>query len=180
MAPEERHVIVRRRGMMLAVVAAVGLGLASCGAAVEEATEQAIEQGTGGDVEIDDDGVKVTDEEGNTSAFGSQASVPEDWPSDIPVPDGTVLSSASYPDGKQVTVQPDGDALAAYNDIRSQVEAAGYTVRSTTDVGGSKSTVLFKPSGAENESAGTIVTVSYAGEFINGEDAISVTVNTQS
>lgn len=85
------------------VVAGVGLALAGCGSAAENLTERAIEEAGGGqvDVEMDEDGgsfsVQGEDGEGSYQVSGD-GSMPDDWPEDIPLPDGQVMGSSSFSD----------------------------------------------------------------------------------
>ncbi|EKD79598.1 MAG: hypothetical protein ACD_41C00029G0001 [uncultured bacterium] len=62
----------------------------------EKVTESIIEGETNSDVDITDDGFTVTDEEsGDTVSFGESVSLPDDFPSDVPIIDGAVIIAAS-------------------------------------------------------------------------------------
>ena len=131
----------QRRLATTALAAALVLGtpmLASCGGIAENAAEQAAEAAVGGDVDINDEGVTVTDDEGNEMAIGEGVSLPDTWPAEVPAFDGGTLS--------MVTVQKDGsanamwqvdgtaeEAAAAYG---ATLEAAGYTSESTSNIEG--------------------------------------------
>lgn len=122
-----------RGSAVAALVLGAGLTLAACGSVAEEAAEQAIEESLGGgNVEVEDDGLKITDDEGNEIATGSQASLPEEWPDEIPVPEGDLISSTASPNAVSITVQSDGDADAIFTDLKSQVEAAGFSAEFTS------------------------------------------------
>jgi hypothetical protein len=128
----------RIAGIAAALLLVPGLfALSGCGKAAQEAVEQGIEQGTGGDVEIDDDGVKVTDEEGNEFAAGDDVELPSTWPEVVPTPEGTlVFAGGSAADGASSAVwQVDGsvdDAITAYS---AKLSAAGFSVGETMDLG---------------------------------------------
>lgn len=176
MDDRERTGWVRRGGLVAGVLAA-GLVLASCGAAVEEATEQALESATGGgDVELGDDGVRVTDEEGNELAFGAEASLPEGWPDDVPVPEGEIVSSTTFDDAMALSVQGEGDVAATFNDLKSQLEASGYVVEFSNEGTGFKSVSMFQGTGAEGSSQGTTATLTVAED---GEGGLSIAMNVQ-
>jgi len=102
----------------LAVVGAVAAGVSGCNpiaAVTEQGVEQAIEDATGGNVDID---------------TGSGASVPADFPSDVPLIDGKVSSSVSLGTGAEQSwniVFSVSDANAAYADAVSKLTNAGYT-----------------------------------------------------
>jgi hypothetical protein len=131
---------VRTRAAIGVLSAALVLApvLTSCGQAAEQAAEAAAEQALGGDVEVNDEGVTVTDDEGNQMAIGEDVSLPDNWPSDVPVyEDGTL---------QMVTVQADGSANAMWNTDASPedaakaygaaLESAGYTSESNSNMGG--------------------------------------------
>ena len=104
---------------LLAVsLALVAPALAGCGA-----IQDAVEKATGGDVD-----------------FGGK-SVPEDFPSDVPLIDGEVLSGASAgnDDGKVWNVTIKVDDATAFDQITAQLEDAGFEsseLGGTSDQGG--------------------------------------------
>jgi hypothetical protein len=116
--------------------------LSACGGvaeqAVQDAAEKAAEQAVGGDVELTDEGVTVTDDDGNQVAIGTDVSLPDNWPAEVPVFDGGTLS--------MVTVQADGSASAMWTTDASPdeagqsygdaLEAAGFTSESDANMGG--------------------------------------------
>ena len=132
---------IRSRAAAGAIVAALALTLAGCGQAAEQAAEIAAEQALGGegqDVEFNDEGVTVTDDEGNEMAIGENVAVPDNWPADVPLYDGGTLQMiAVQADGSAIAMwQVDGapaDVVAAYS---ASLEAAGYTQDTTSNMGG--------------------------------------------
>ena len=90
----------------------------------------------GTDVELDDDGVKVTDEEGNTSEFGTGADLPDGWPKAIPVPDGDVTFSTKSGEDFTVGITVDGSSQDVYDAWKSDLEGAGFTEKDTADFSG--------------------------------------------
>lgn len=75
--------------------------LVGCGGIAEKAAEVAIEQSTGGAVDLDagDGSITITDEEtGGQITGGVGASLPDSFPKEIPVPEGaSLVSSQSVP-----------------------------------------------------------------------------------
>src|SRR5262249_55018715 len=66
----------------------------------EKAAEQAIKAGTGGAVSVNEDdkgGMTFKDNKGNVVTFG-ETKVPADWPSNVPVYSGKVISAVSSKD----------------------------------------------------------------------------------
>ena len=116
--------------------------IAACGNVAEEAAQNAAEQVAedviGGDVDINDNSMTVTDDEGNEMAVGEGISIPDSWPADVPLYEGGELS--------MVTVQADGSAYAmwslseapgdAMDAYSAQLEAVGYSMDQDADLGG--------------------------------------------
>ena len=102
-----------KRIAVLAVTVGAVVALAGCGIiqdkvddAVQDGVENAIEEGAGDDVDVE---------------FGEDASLPDGFPADVPLPDGSVVASIGGEDGYFVTFSvadaADVDALfAAYED----------------------------------------------------------------
>jgi hypothetical protein len=129
---------MRTATVLLAGLVMVGAPvLAGCGQIAEQAAEKAAEQAIGGDVDVNDQGVTVTDDEGNQVAVGEDVALPDNWPAEVPVFDGGTLS--------MVTVQADGSANAiwmtdappeeAAASYTAALEAAGYTSDSNSSMG---------------------------------------------
>lgn len=110
-----------KRATSLALSALLCLGIAGCSNPVDEAaerlTEQAIESAGGGevDVDIDDETVTLSDEEGNELSAGEGASIPDAWPGEVPLFEGGDLMFA--------TVQAEGTASALW-ETNASVEDA--------------------------------------------------------
>lgn len=133
---------IRSRAAVGAIIAGLALSpaLASCGQAAEQAAEMAAEQameGEGENVDITDDGMTVTDDQGNEMAMGQDVALPDNWPAAVPVADGTL---------QMVSVQSGGDALAVWvvegtpaeaaAAYAAQLESAGYTEDSASNMDG--------------------------------------------
>lgn len=122
-------------------VAALGLGLAltlsGCFAnpleqltdgLVEGGVEQIIEDQTGVDVDID----------------GTGASLPDDWPADVPTVDGEVSFSAAA--GGTFSAALTVSDLAAAEEAFTQLIDAGFTEISAIDLGGGTATRVYENS----------------------------------
>ncbi|MDA3022209.1 MAG: hypothetical protein O2943_06030 [Actinomycetota bacterium] len=107
---------IRQRS--IAAIAAVTLfvtpALAACGESAEQAAEQIAENAMGGEVDIEEGNVTITDDQGNEMVAGADVALPENWP--LPVPDSGTLAMA--------TVQTDGTAYAMWVVDSSAVQAA--------------------------------------------------------
>jgi len=137
----------RTRAAALAMACTlVLLGACSSSDAADKPADEATEQTSGGDVDVNakDGTVKYTDEDGNQTEMnidGSGASLPKGWPADLAPPDSvTIITSRTSTDGKEVTIL--GEAESSIDDlaapIRDQVTGAGYTITQDTssDVSG--------------------------------------------
>jgi hypothetical protein len=125
---------VRKALTVGAVVPAVALTFAvsGCGAGdevAEKLTEEAVEEAAGGDtdVDIDDDGLTVTDENGDQSSIGTD--LPDDFPmADVPLVEGTVISSTAV-DGASymVMLEVEGTPEEVQDEALALLTDAGYT-----------------------------------------------------
>jgi hypothetical protein len=106
--------------------------VAGCGAAedelAEKITEEAVEAaGDGTEVDIEEDGVTVTDENGDQASIGTE--MPDDFPvDDVPLVEGTVVSASSV-DGASFTLmlEVEGDPETAHEEAVTLLTDAGYT-----------------------------------------------------
>jgi len=140
----------------------LALSLAGCGKLAEEAIEQAVENESGEDIEIDfnaDDGTlsiegengeefsidvdedgetstfSGTDEDGSTFEMTTGTDIPDAWPNDIPVPPGTITSATAMADDSERILNISSevsDAAAAHDGYVAQLESIGFTSGSTS------------------------------------------------
>jgi hypothetical protein len=173
-------------GWKITLIALVGLlavfGLTGCCPWLgEQAAEEAIEQSTGGEVEIDDDGesVSIDTEDGSMEIQGGDsAEVPSDFPSSMPVYDGDIVMSSSIEtgDGTAYTIGIEtGDSV---DDVaswyESELESNGWTISgqfSADDAGSTMHTFVVE--GGDGQ--GTVI----IGEE-DGKTAISISVTSES
>ena len=110
--------------------------LSSCGQSVESIAEKAIEAGTGADVDIADGGVTVKSTDGTTTSIGEGVDLPSNWPSDVPVVDGTLVTvSVSGTEGEATAMwKVDGDVTTVANAYKTELKSAGYTIINETTI----------------------------------------------
>lgn len=137
------------RAVGIAAIAAIALAACSSEDIAERATEEIVEQqleGDGQDVDVDlgDDGaggIKVEGSGGDVEVQfdeGGGVDLPDDFPSEVPLPDGLSIQQASSvdaPEGKTFIINGTvdgefGDATDAY---KSALESAGFTQQSMTE-----------------------------------------------
>ena len=127
-----------KKALFLLVATAVTVSLAGCfqnpiEAAVEKATEQAVEKA------LEESGVDVDLDLGGS---GSGVSLPDSWPSDIPVPDGKIIAASSAADGQTLAIEVANEA-AALAGVEA-VKARGYSVTSEQSYEGMRNWALDK------------------------------------
>ncbi len=139
--------------LVLAVVLGVTI-LAGCGG-----DKKTVKIPGGGSVTVDDNGkdgsFTVTDDKGNKSSFGTSTEIPDDFPKDVPLPDGAKLTGSIYgeTDGKQgwtLTFESSKDVAAFAKAYRATLEDAGFNVDTFSVTGsGDGSTAVAGASNAD-------------------------------
>lgn len=130
-----------RAGVLASVVAVTITG---CGNAVENIVEGNVERaiedelGESADVEIGEDSFSVDTEDGSITA--GAGSVPEDFPTDVPLPEGDVAfaqrleSADGFSWSLIVTTDADPGVLA--DEIRDDLTDSGFTVEEASEFTG--------------------------------------------
>lgn len=109
--------------------------LAGCG---EQVAEQIGEQALNGEVDIDDDSISITDDEGNEFSAGSGTEIPASWPASVPLfPGGELVLATSQSDGSATalweTTQSIDEAAAAYDAV---LVSSGFTLDQDANIDG--------------------------------------------
>lgn len=128
--------------------------LTGCGENLaEKAVEKSIEAETGGQVDIQDDGFTLTDDEGNTYTTSTSTELPADYPEAAEYYPGelTGASTLTTPDGKMFTlvIQTDDsltDVLNFYNNFLADKEwqdTASLQSAGNVIVGGTLDNISF-------------------------------------
>ena len=117
----------------------LAVAVSGCSKVADKAAEKAIETSTGGkaDVDLGKNEITVKTDEGTTKMGGTQ-----EWPAKIPadVPKFTsgkitsVVESTPAAGGYQVMVGYEGATMADIEKYKSQLEAAGWKVTTTTKI----------------------------------------------
>jgi hypothetical protein len=115
-----------RRIIITAAGAALALGgvsaLAGCGSTIESGVEGA----TGVEIDANEEGVEITDDEGNSFQAGEDVKVPDTWPSDVPLYDGRLTAAIAAGEGANLIWQSDSSVNDAYAEYSAQLESAGF------------------------------------------------------
>ncbi|MDA2988511.1 MAG: hypothetical protein O2815_05465 [Actinomycetota bacterium] len=128
---------MKQRMVHIAAITVTVLGLtAGCGG--EQLAEQIGEQAINGEVDIEDDSITITDDEGNEFSAGGGTEIPESWPDDVPLfPDGELVLATSQSEGSatalwETTLSVD-DAAAAYDAV---LMSSGFTLDQDANISG--------------------------------------------
>jgi hypothetical protein len=133
-----------RRAASVAIAALLVCGvptLSACGG-VQGAVEKAAGDAIGGNVDINSNGLSITDSNGNQVQIGEDVTMPDNWPAEVPVVEGGKLASVMVAgDGASVnamwsTEAAVPDASKAYADA---LTSAGYKQDQTANAGGVES-----------------------------------------
>jgi hypothetical protein len=132
-----------------------GTLLAGCG---EQVAEQIGEQALNGEVDIDDDSISITDDEGNEFSAGSGTEIPASWPQAVPLfPGGELVLATSQSDGSATalweTTQSIDEAAAAYDAV---LVSSGFTLDQDANIDG---TIVRTYQGGENAANVTVADV---------------------
>jgi hypothetical protein len=159
--PADASAMKRTLTIMIAGLTAV-FALGACGAAedaVSDGAKGAIESATGCKVdEANSDNAKVEckGKDGSGSFSVGTGELPDGFPkSDVPLPDGKVVSSISTEvEGKTayvVTVKVDGSVGSASDDYKQALEGKGFTVdeENSFSLGGSGGLTAFQVEGTD-------------------------------
>jgi hypothetical protein len=127
-----------KKAFFLLVATAMTVSLAGCfqnpiEAAVEKATEQAVEKA------LEESGVDIDLDLGGT---GSGVSLPDAWPSDVPVPAGKIFAASSAEGVIMVSVEVANESVGIAG--VEAIKANGYTVISEQSFEGMRNWALEK------------------------------------
>lgn len=151
-----------RRIIITAAGAALALGgvsaLAGCGSTVESAVEGA----TGVDIDANEEGIEITDDEGNSFQAGEDVEVPASWPSDVPLYDGQLLSAIAAGDGTNLIWRTDSSVNETFEEYAAQLKSAGFKDQNTTAALNEDGVV--RSANFEGDQAIVIVVVTDAGD----------------
>ncbi len=132
---------------LLFTVTLLGSGCAK--KAVEEKVEDDIEEATNGeaDVDIDDNSVNINTDDASIE-IGESVEVPADFPSDVYIIDGTVVLALEIEEnnGYTLNIQTDKPVAEAKAEYQNQLEAEGWAIDISMDLGGSSSLSAQKDS----------------------------------
>lgn len=120
---------VRALGAAL-LVAALATGCGADEKAAEKAAETMLSK-NGSKVDIDGEKVTVEDDDGNVTSFGEGVELPDDFPEEVPLPQGDYKVNSVYSQGGETTMMlvfEASDLKSLEEHLKSGLADAGYTV----------------------------------------------------
>ncbi|MFH0818585.1 MAG: hypothetical protein V1898_01185 [Patescibacteria group bacterium] len=131
--------------IMLAVLTIIFAGCGASEKIAETTAEKAIENATGAEVDIDNSNVNITTADGNTITTGQNISLPDDFPSDVPVyTDKKILAASTTAENQFALTMSSTDS---YNEIdefyQTELESNGWTIESHNIMAISGNTSIF-------------------------------------
>jgi len=115
----------------IALCAVLALGLTGCFTNPLDQITEGISEGLVEGVVEGATGVDV-----DVSGDGTSASLPSDWPAEVPAPSGKIIASFSVNNSYSATIDVGDDATAAAG--VEAIAASGFEITSETDLGGLK------------------------------------------
>lgn len=117
-----------RRALVAPLVLVALASMTGCGSddVAENRAEDAIEDASGGDADVDIDGdeVEITTSEGTVTM--GKGELPDGFPDDIPVIDGEIVSAMGAADQGFVVALTVDDPEAAFEEAVAELEGAGF------------------------------------------------------
>lgn len=160
---------ILRSSALLIFAVAFGFGLTACKSVTDKAVEQAVENTTGGAVDVDTSQNKVSVNVNGTSwETGDAVSLPANFPDDIYVVEGTLKVAIANDADQGFTVSLEtsksvSDAKALY---QTELKADGWTITGNVDIQGSSSVMATKAKrsvtvaiGQNSEKTATVVSI---------------------
>lgn len=142
-------------------MAIVLIGLGGCANPIDQLSESGVEKLVEKGVEAGSDG------EGDVDiGVGGSADLPDDWPAEIPAPDGDVVMSTKIDGSWTASISTDAAGVESY---MAELEGMGFTSGDQIDMGGMKSATY-------TDSGPYAVTVSSLGDENESEVIMSVMV----
>lgn len=120
--------VVRRAAMACAGAVIVAALSAGCGG--EQLAEQMAEGAINGEVDLEDDSISITDDEGNEFSAGTGTEIPQTWPADVPMyPSGTLVLATTQSDGTATALwETTAPVDSAANDYDAVLLANGFSM----------------------------------------------------
>lgn len=128
---------------VLTILLAVAFGFSACKSpaekAAERSAERAMEKASGGqaEVDIDEDTVNINMEEGSFSA-GENVKLPDNFPSDVYIPKGKLLSVMNMggADNWTATLETDDSISDVVEACQGKLTEAGWEITGNMNLGG--------------------------------------------
>ncbi|MFZ6036170.1 MAG: hypothetical protein ACOYUK_03430 [Patescibacteria group bacterium] len=119
-------------------IIAMAVVLSACTSPAEKVAETAVEQSTNGEADVDFDNDTVTiNTNGATFQAGESVSLPDGFPTDVHVADGTITAATTVDEnnGYSVSIQTDVPVSQLKGEYESAMADDGWNVLASLDMG---------------------------------------------
>jgi hypothetical protein len=162
------------RIILVVLLAGATLAMATgCEAIIGQAVKSGVESATGVKVDEANNSVTMTGKDGSTVSVGEDGKLPEGFPTEVPVYEGTVKTAIATESDKgkafMVNIETPDAPADVFKWYEDEIASGGWTVKSTLKTGDGG---LL---GAEKDALGLTVTITPAGTSANTNVSLSVT-----
>lgn len=151
-----------RRIIITAAGAALALGgissLAGCGSSAETTVEGA----TGVDIDANEEGLEITDDQGNSFQAGEDVEIPDTWPSAVPLYDGQLSSAIGAGGGTSLLWESDSSVNETFEEYAAQLKSAGF--KDQNAAGALNEDGVMRSANFEDDNTSVIVVVTDPGD----------------
>jgi len=156
-----------KKFLLIGIIILVAVTLSGCKKAEEKAAETVLESATGGqaDVDIDNDSMKINTN-GGSLEVGEGVSLPDGFPSDVYVIDGTIISAMTLAEGESysVSIRTSQTTAAVKEEYENEFRDEGWEITMDLAMGGGYSMSAEKDNrmvlfGVSTDDDGTKVTL---------------------
>lgn len=121
-----------KKSLILSLVMLFGISLlvSGCGKTVnEKLAENSLENALGGDANVDlnDGSVNIETDQG-TWQVGENAELPADWPADVYVPAGKIITSSNTDFNQGVTIEVDKSVSEMEEEYATKIKDEGWDI----------------------------------------------------
>jgi len=121
-----KKLLVRLTVAMLVI--GLSISMVGCQSIAEKATEAAVENATGIDIEKSGDEVTIKGEDGTELTASSDGELPEGFPTDVPVYEGAIVSSIKTDNGFSVVIEAQGDVVEIFDWYKDELTSEGWKI----------------------------------------------------
>ncbi len=139
--------------MLVAVLAFTGCSLTDRlgEKAAEKITEEVLETGTNSDIDLTDESINISSDDGSSFALGEDLALPDNFPSDVPIYSGASIVGTSSSEGEQgatfqVTLSTEDEFSAVSDYYKAAIVDEGWTLDNSYTMTSGGQTAIYNAS----------------------------------